>query len=227
MRFRFILPAILVGALASCSTPSTPTGKGPVSFAGAKLRAAQFGSTLTIPTFETRPAQIEASIGRAIAEADAALDKVGKLKAGEVTFDNTIRALDDIGHRAMTVANRVYLLKETSQSAELRDAGTEGIKRFEAWSVGLDYREDVYRAVQAYADTQPQLEGERKKLFDETLRDYKRAGLHLAKAERDKVEALRKKLAGMTTDFRTNITNEKETVEFSGADLEGVPESFL
>jgi len=227
MRFRFILPAILVGALASCSTPSTPTGKGPVSLAGAKLRAAQFGSTLTIPTFETRPAQIEASIGRAIAEADAALDKVGKLKAGEVTFDNTIRALDDIGHRAMTVANRVYLLKETSQSAELRDAGTEGIKRFEAWSVGLDYREDVYRAVQAYADTQPQLEGERKKLFDETLRDYKRAGLHLAKAERDKVEALRKKLAGMTTDFRTNITNEKETVKFSGADLEGVPESFL
>ena len=193
----------------------------------ASNRAAGFGSILTVPAFETKPAQIEASIGKAIAEADAALDGVGRLKAGEVSFDNTIRALDDIGHKAMTVANRVYLLKETSRDAELRDAGTEGIKRFEAWSVGLDYREDVYRAVQSYADTNPQLEGERKKLFEETLRDYKRAGLHLSKAKRDEVEALRKKLAGMTTDFRTNITNEKQPVKFSADDLEGVPESFL
>ncbi len=227
MRFRFILPTLLAGALASCSSVSGPKADGPASLAVAQARAAEFGSLLTIPVFETDPAQIAASIDGAIAKADAALDGVGRLKADGVNFDNTIRALDDIGYEAMTVANRVYLIKETAQDAKLRDAATEGIKKFEAWSVGLDYREDVYRAVRAYADSKPQLEGERKKLFDETLRDYKRAGLHLPKKERDEVEALRKQLAGLTTDFQTNVTKEKKAVKFTAADLEGVPENFL
>jgi thimet oligopeptidase len=199
----------------------------PVTFTQAQERAAKFGSLLTIPTFETTPEEIAASIGHAIASADASLDALGKLNPGEVTFENTIRALDDIGYTANTVANRVYLIKETSQDAKLRDAGTEGIKRFEKWSVGLDYREDVYSAVKAYADTKPQLVGEQALLFEHTIRDYRRAGLHLPKAERNEVEALRKKLAGLTTDFRTNVTKEKQNVIFTKAELAGVPASYL
>ena len=199
----------------------------PVTFPQAQQRAAKLGSTLTLPKFETIPADIVTSIDEAIAAANAALDEIGNLKSGDVTFANTIRALDDIGYAANTVANRVYLIKETSQSPELRDAGTEGIKRFEKWAVGLDYREDVYQAVRAYADTNPELTGEDAMLFEHTRRDYQRAGLHLPKAERDDVEALRKKLSGLTTDFRTNITREKESVVFSQAELEGVPDSYL
>ncbi len=203
------------------------TPREPVTFTQARERAAKFGSILTIPTFETTPEKIAASIDHAIAAADGSLDALGKLKPGEVTFENTIRALDDIGYAANMVANRVYLIKETSRDAELRDAGTEGIKRFEKWSVGLDYREDVYAAVKAYADTNPRLTGEPALLFEHTIRDYKRAGLHLPKAERDQVEALRKKLAGLTTDFRTNVTKEKQNVVFTKAELDGVPDSYL
>ena len=90
-----------------------------------------------------------------------------------------------------------------------------------------DYREDVYRVVKAYADTKPSLKGEAKRLLEQTLRDYRRAGLHLAKAERDEVEALRKELAAATTEFRTNITNAKKSLKFTKAELEGLPESFL
>ena len=199
----------------------------PLTFAEARERAARFGSTLTIPTFETTPEQIATAVERAIRDADAALDALGRLGPDTVTFDNTIRALDDIAYAADSVASRIYLIKETSRDAQLRDAGTEAIKRFEKWSVGLDYREDVYRAVQAYADTKPELTGEEARLFQHTLRDYKRAGLHLPKAQRDEVEALRKKLAGLTTDFRTHVTKAKQELKFTGAELEGVPASYL
>lgn len=201
----------------------------PVSnFAEAQERAAKrFGTVLTIPTFETTPEEVQSSIDQAIANANAALDKVGALKPDEVTFDNTIRALDDIAHETDVAASKVYLMKETHQDAKMRDAGTEAIKKFDEWSVGLDYREDVYLAVKAYADTKPELSGEQKKLFEDTVRDYRRAGLHLPKPKRDEVEALRKKLTGLTTDFRTNVTKEKEGVKFSKADLDGVPQSFL
>ena len=226
MRFRLILLPAALCALTACMTTekfTTPVS----SFAEAQERAAKFGTILTIPTFETTTDEVNATIDQAIAEANAALDKVGALKPDEVNFDNTIRALDDVSHDADLAASRVYLMKETHKDETMRDAGTEAIKKFNEWSVGLDYREDVYRAVKAYADTKPQLSGEQKKLFEDTIRDYRRAGLHLPKAERDEVEALRKKLSGLTTDFRTNVTKEKEDVKFTKAELEGVPQSFL
>ena len=227
MRFGLILAAIAVGALSACSTFHSPSTDTQPSLVNAQKRAAKFDSLLTIPIFETTPAQIQASVDLAIAKADSALDQVGRLPPDQTTFENTIRALDDIGYDAMTVANRIYLLKETSQDPELRDAATESTKRFEAWSVGLDYREDVYKAVRAYADSNPQLSGESQRLFEETLRDYKRAGLSLAKPERDIIEALRKKLAGLTTDFRTHVTKARKPMTFTKAELAGAPESFL
>ena len=226
MRIQVLPLAATLCALTSCMTPNS-TQPEITTFEQARERAAEFGSLLTIPTFETTPAEVHATIDQAIADANAALDRLGKLKAGEVTFENTVRALDDIAHDADVAASRIYLIKETSQDSELRDAGTEAIKKFDEWSVGLDYREDVYLAVKAFADTAPKLTGEAQKLFEHTIRDYRRAGLHLPKSERDEVEALRKQLTGLTTDFRTNVTKEKQKVLFTGAELEGVPASFL
>src|SRR4029077_1801997 len=73
----------------------------------------------------------------------------------------------------------------------------------------------------------PQLSGEDKKLFDETMRDYRRAGLELPPDKRKEVEQLRKDLAKLGTDFDTNIVNAKVPVVFTKAELDGVPESFF
>jgi thimet oligopeptidase len=226
MRFQSISLALTLCAATSCMTPENNSTEA-VNFSQARRRAAEFGSILTLPKFETTPDEIRASIDEAIANAERALDAIGGLTVDQVTFSNTIRALDDIGYAANTVASRVYLIKETSRDPALREAGTAGSKRFEEWSVGLDYREDVYRAVKAYADTKPELTGEDALLFEHTLRDYQRAGLHLPKAERDEVEAMRKKLSGLTTDFRTNVTKAKKKVVFTKAELDGVPDSYL
>jgi thimet oligopeptidase len=93
--------------------------------------------------------------------------------------------------------------------------------------VGAEYREDVYLTIKAYADTKPPLFGEDKKLLDETMRDYRRAGLALPKAERDVVEKLRKDLTRLATDFESNINKAQNPLKFAKAELDGVPESFL
>jgi thimet oligopeptidase len=64
-------------------------------------------------------------------------------------------------------------------------------------------------------------------LLRDVLRDYRRAGLELPKPKRDEVEALRKELTRLTTDFESNITKVRHPVTFTRADLEGVPESLL
>src|SRR6185369_15937643 len=97
----------------------------------------------------------------------------------------------------------------------------------EEWVVGLDYREDVYKVLKAYADGQPKLQGEDEKLLVETMRDYRRAGLDLPKPQRDEVERMRKELSSLAIDYESNVTKAKNAVKFTKADLEGVPESFL
>ena len=59
------------------------------------------------------------------------------------------------------------------------------------------------------------------------MRDYRRAGLELPKAQRDEVEQMRKELTRLTTDFESNVTKAQKAVKFTKAELEGVPESFL
>lgn len=192
-----------------------------------KTRAHAFKSVIAVPDFETTTNAIAGTVRRTIADGNAALDQVGKLKVDKVTFDNTIRALDDTAFKIGLSANRVYLIKETSTNAALREVATEAVKELEEWTVGLDYREDVYRAVQAFADTKPALGGEDAKLLNETLRDYRRVGFGLPKAERDDVERMRKELSRLETDFQSNVTKAQKSLKFTKAELEGVPEGFL
>jgi len=220
------LCVLLLAILAVAGSAADPVG--PVdSLKEFRKRAARFDSVVVLPQFELATNEITSALRQTIAAANAALDGVAALKAREVTFENTVRALDDISYQVSLTDNRLSLIKETSASSSIRDAATDALKQLEEWMVGLDYREDVYQAVKAFADTQPRLAGEDAKLLAETLRDYRRAGLQLPKAQRDEVERMRKELSRLTTDYESNITKAQKAVKFTRAELEGLPEGFL
>ena len=232
MFWKYLSFAALTLALAGCSTmkklcpfaSATPPAD---SLAAFQARAAKYHSVVTVPTFETTPDAVKATVDQTIAAGNAALDSIGQLQANEVNFVNTIRQLDDLNYLVGTASDRLGLIEQTSTNAAVRDAATDAIKKLSDWSVGTDYREDVYAAVKAFAATQPVLEGEDKKLFDETLRDYRRAGLDLPKDQRDEVEKLRKQLTALETDFENNVTQATQLLKFTKAELAGVPEDFL
>jgi thimet oligopeptidase len=217
------LAALWAGCGTKPAAPAAPDG----DLAQFKARAAQFHSVVTLPVFETTTNALAASAKATMAQAEAALARLGRLQPSEVTFDNTARALDDVNYTIATLENRLSLIKETSTNAALRDAATEQVKRIDEWAVGLDYREDVYRAIKAYADTHPVLQDEDAKLLSDTMRDYRRAGLDLPKDQRDQVESLRKKLSALTTDFESNVTKAQCRLKFTKVELAGVPEDFL
>ena len=232
MFWKYLSFAALTVTLAGCSTmkklcpfaSATPPAD---SLAAFQARAAKYHSVVTVPVFETTPDAVKATAEKTIADGNAALDSIGQLKPGEVNFYNTIRQLDDLNYLVGTASDRLGLIEQTSTNAAVRDAATDAIKKLSDWSVGTDYREDVYAAVKAFAATQPVLEGEDKKLFDETLRDYRRAGLDLPKDQRDEVEKLRKQLTALETDFENNVTQATQLLKFTKAELAGVPEDFL
>jgi thimet oligopeptidase len=192
-----------------------------------QARAEKYHSVVTMPVFETTTNAIAATVSNTIAAGNAALDRIGRLSARKMNFTNTFIALDDLGFKIGLADNRLSLIEQTSTNAAVRDATTDALKALSEWSVGIDYREDVYRVLKAFAATKPSLSGEDQKLFDETLRDYRRAGLELPKVRRDEVEKLRKQLTVLETDYENNITKAKQPLKFTKAELEGVPEDFL
>ncbi|MCU0788355.1 MAG: Zn-dependent oligopeptidase [Verrucomicrobia bacterium] len=225
MRLDLKTGLLMAGLLTTLPCSKAETHLHPLSYY--QELAEKYHSRLAVPILETSPAQIQAAVDKAIGSANGRLDEIGALDPAETTFTNTVLALDDLFYDAGLVGNRLGLIKETSTNAALREAATDAIKRFEEWAVGLDYREDVYRSVQAYAESAPDLEGEDAKLLKETLRDYRRAGLPLPKAERDQVERMRKELSRLCTDFDSNITDTQKELTFTRAQLQGVPDSFF
>ena len=199
----------------------------PASIAAYQDKAARFQEVLTVPTFEQSPADVEKSVADTIAAANAGLDKIGKQDLGDVAFATTVGALDDVDYPVNCLANRLGLIQQTSPDAALRQAAEDGGKKLQDWGVGIDYRADVYRAIDAYAKTEPKLAGEEARLLADTLRDYRRAGLALPPADQARVEGWRKELAARSIDFASNITRAVAPVTFTRAQLDGVPEEFL
>ena len=189
--------------------------------------AAKANAVLTIPDWEQTPEAIEASMKDAIAKANNGLDQIGAQDLSKVTFRSTVVALDDLTYQAGIAANKATIIKEANTNPAMRSAAENAVKAFQEWAVGIDYREDVYKAIKAFADIHPKLTGEDEKLLKETLRDYRRAGLELAPDQRKEVEQLRKELSKLGTDFDTNIVKATAPVMFTKADLDGLPESFL
>ena len=227
MLFRNIPFLLLAGVLTGCSSVNHQPAVQEDPLKAFQKLAGKFNSVVSVPSFETTTNEVDVLVKQTIVDGNAALDQIGKLGARAVTFQNTVGALDDLTFQLGLADNRLSLIKETSTNAMLRDAATDAIKELQEWMVGLDYREDVYQAVKAYANTQPRLVGEDARLLEETLRDYRRAGLELPKVERDEVERMRKELSRLTTDFETNVTKAEKPLKFTKAELDGVPEDFL
>ncbi len=192
-----------------------------------RVAAAKANAVLTIPDWEQTPQAVESAMTEAIAKANKALDQIGTQDLSKVTFKSTVVALDDLTYQAGLAANKATIIKETNTNPAMRSAAENAVKAFEEWAVGIDYREDVYKAIKAFADTRPKLSGEDEKLLNETLRDYRRAGLDLPPDRRKEVEQLRKELSKLGTDFDTNIVKASAPVMFTKADLDGLPDSFF
>ncbi len=189
-------------------------------------------SVLEMPTFETTPGQLIASVDEALGDADKRLADLGRQNTRTARFSSTVKKMDDILYPVVATTNRLDLIQESSMNEAMRETAAEQGVRLRKWFVDLEYNEDVYKAVKAFDDMhkrgqRPPLQGEDLKLLEDTMRDYRQAGMHLNKDTRDRVQEMQKELSELTTRFSQNITNASKTLTFTREELQGVPESFL
>ncbi|AOS43542.1 Oligopeptidase A [Lacunisphaera limnophila] len=220
--FRLLLSSLLLAAI----TPPVAFAA-PAPLADFQARAAKAGHILSLPDYPLTADAIKARTEAAIREADAAFAKLVAQDPARATFASTFAAADTITSAVATCANQISTIAESNPDAALRDAARAAEVSLENWGIALEYREDIYLALKAVADTKPALDAQQQRLMDHTLRDYRRAGLALPPVERTRVEQLRKRLGELEQQFSLNINQARAPLDFSAEELAGVPQTFL
>jgi len=200
---------------------------GAATLADYQAKAARFNTVLVLPDYPLTPEALRAQADNAIKTADTALAALAAQNPAQLTFDDTFARFDAITSEVATCANQVSTIAESSTDKTMRDTAREAEVKLESWSITLEYREDIYRVLKAFADTKPKLDAQQQRLMDITMRDYRRAGLALPPVERQQVEQLRKRLSELEQQFSVNINEARAPLDFTLEELAGVPATFL
>ena len=168
-------------------------------------------------------------------EVDAALAKAEDLvarsaaSANAPSFEATLIPLELAAAEVAVGYGRGAFMAYVHTDSAVRDAGQEAEERINKWRVTLPFRPEIYRAVRAFADSPAaaELTGERRRLVDRWLRDFRRAGQELAPKARQELEQLRNRLVELEVAFARNINEDQEGIEVDLAGLDGLPESYI
>ncbi len=166
-------------------------------------------------------------IAAALKKAEAHVARIVGVPENERNFANTVGAIDDLLATLRNETELTQFMAYVSTDEQERNRGKLAEEHVGAFYIELATREDLYRAIKAYSDTQPELVGEQQRLLDQTMRDYRRAGMELPEAERNRLTDIQKQLSKLQITFQANIRDDKTKIRLSAAQLRGMDEDFL
>ena len=149
--------------------------------------------------------------------------------AGSPTFDDTLLPLELAGARLVEAYGRGGFMGQVHTDPAVRDAGNDAEERINKWRVAVAFRSDLYDAVRAFADTAEAqaLEGERARLLEHWLRDFRRAGHELGAEDRAELERLRTRLVEVEVAFQRNLNEYRDGIDVTREQLAGLPDAYI
>ena len=177
----------------------------------------------------TNAGDIERGVDESMRTVDRLADELVSVPDGRRSFQNTVLPLDEISNVFTQASGSFGFLSQVSADEELRNAAHRQEERLSVFAAGLGFREDIDRALKAYA-TRAELEAlpdDARRLLEFALRDYRRNGLDLAKRTRDELQSLQERLVGLGIQFRKNIDDYEDYIEIGRDELDGLPDSFV
>ena len=171
--------------------------------------------------------EVPQSIKDALAAADATIAKVVAVPDAERTFENTMLPLDEMDVELDQALSLPLFMANVSTDANERNVARASEQLVVDWYIDTAKREDLYRAVKAYADTNPTLTAERKRALDFTMRDYRRAGMELTEDKRARLLEIEKELSRLGIDFEKRIADDDTRLAVNTWELPGVPQSVI
>ncbi len=182
--------------------------------------------TAALVSVTVRPSERDV-VESALHAAQQRLDAILAVPDRERTFDNTVRALDDLLAHLELDTNFTMFMAYVSTDADERDRGQDAERTVTAWLIDLGQNEDLYRAVKSYADRGETLDPVDQRLLDHIMRDFRRAGMMLSASDRARLAELQKEISELQIEFNANIREDDSRVPLLRSELWGMSDEFI
>ena len=157
--------------------------------------------------FPRTVAQLDALKQSAMDQSKKTIDQIIAIPNQERTYANTAQALDRaVGLQFGVPSSIISSLSYVSPDTPIRDASNKAqveLRYFAIDTFGQNIA--LYEAFKAYVEgnaQKEQLTAKQRYFLDETMKDFKRGGLHLPKETRDKVKQIERELSELSTELR-------------------------
>ena len=188
-----------------------------------------------LPDFpEIHADHIRPAIDRVLADNRAGLDALlaDQTVRTEPTWDNLMDVLDDFEDRLSKVWSTASHLNSVKNTAEIREAYNACQPLVTAYYSELGQNENLYRCIQALADRADVLglDGAQRKILNDTLLDFRLAGVSLPAEQKARFTTLQTRLSHLSNQFGNNVLDATRAWTWHTTDVErlaGIPEMTI
>jgi thimet oligopeptidase len=170
---------------------------------------------VTLPMLDAK--QIKASCDQALA--------VGQARANALTTrqGNILLDWDRTAASVETAVGPIYVLAYVHPDKAVRDAGEACIVAYTQFETSLYQNEALYQRVQAVEPA----DAIDRKFKQDLLNAFADSGVGLPPAKRERAAAILTEIQSLSQQFARNIRENDQTLSFSGAQLAGLPATYL
>ena len=180
-----------------------------------------------------RPAAAVARIAQADARlatiADAVEGRAADPEAAEKAAAEVVDLWNDADIALHQATSEVYLLSESHPDADVRAAAEAEVQRLEALGAERLQRRDLFAVVRGAAGAAASvgLDDEARRLLSQVLRDFRRGGVDLPDAQRERVRELTDRDTELSLEFSRNIRDGRREIRVAPEALAGLPQDFI
>jgi thimet oligopeptidase len=156
------------------------------------------------------------------------LEMVYSLPKDSRTFNNTMRATDELMHRLNTITSYIYLLTYVHPDSSIRDEGQKAITKLSKYGNELSMDEQLYQAMLDFSSLPEaeKLDAAERKFLDENLRDFERNGLALPEDKKARLKEIKDRVSEISINFGANIAAHQDELIVDELGIEGLPEDY-
>ena len=166
-------------------------------------------------------------IAAALQRAEERVQKILAIPENQRNFDNVVGAIDDLFEHLQIDTSMLQFMHHVSTDAAERERGALAEEHYANYLIELGKNEKLFEAVKTVSMLKIGLDPVRTRLLQETMRDFRRAGMDLPADKRAELTALQKEVTRLQIEFNRNIADDETMVPLTQEELAGMPSEFV
>lgn len=161
-----------------------------------------------LPPFKTiTPEHVLPAITQAIHDAKTCIEHLTQQPQTEVTWDNLIAPLEEINDRLNRIWSPISHLNAVVNTPELRAAHDACLPLLSEYHTFMGQHQGLFQAFSklAQCDDFKRLSEAQQKEIENTLRDFRLAGIDLPQSKRERFATIQARLSELTSAFANNL----------------------